>query len=150
MLGINSRPDALQAAVLQVKLKYLDNWSEKRRQNAARYDNLFARAGLEEVITPVTLPNRRHIFNQYTIRCSRRDDLMEYLREEGVGCEIYYPVPLHLQECFGDLGYGEGDLPATERVALESLSIPIYPELTPEMQELVVDKITAFYHRAIR
>ncbi|MCI0664409.1 MAG: DegT/DnrJ/EryC1/StrS family aminotransferase [Acidobacteria bacterium] len=150
MIGINSRPDALQAAVLRVKLKYLDQWSEGRRQNAARYDELFARAGLEEVVTPLTRPNRHHIFNQYTIRCSRRDDLMDYLREEGVGCEIYYPVPLHLQECFGDLGYGEGDLPVTERVALESLSIPIYPELTSEMQELVVDKITAFYHRAIR
>jgi dTDP-4-amino-4,6-dideoxygalactose transaminase len=150
LVGINSRPDALQAAVLSVKLRYLDQWSEKRRQNAERYNDLFARAGLEEVVTPLTRPERRHIFNQYTIRCSHRDDLLKYLQAKGIGCEVYYPVPLHLQECFRELDYGEGDLPVTERLARDSLSIPIYPELTSEMQQLVVEKITAFYQSAIR
>jgi dTDP-4-amino-4,6-dideoxygalactose transaminase len=148
IVGVNSRLDALQAAVLRVKLKYLDQWSDARRRNAERYERLFAEAGVEEVVTPTIRPNRRHIFNQYTIRCSRRDELMDFLKREGVGCEIYYPVPLHQQECFAYLGYKAGDLPVTEQAARECLSLPIYPELTVEMQRYVVEKIVKFYRKA--
>jgi dTDP-4-amino-4,6-dideoxygalactose transaminase len=147
VIGVNSRLDALQAAVLSVKLRYLDRWTDGRRQNAALYDALFGAAGLKEIVTPVTRVDRRHIFNQYTVRCSRRDELINYLRLAGIGSEVYYPVPLHLQECFADLGYGLGDLPKTEQAARECLSLPIYPELTEEMQSYVVEKIAAFYGR---
>jgi dTDP-4-amino-4,6-dideoxygalactose transaminase len=145
IVGINSRLDALQAAVLGVKLKYLDQWSDARRRNAEHYDRLFAEAGVEEVVTPTVRPNRRHIFNQYTIRCSRRDELMDFLKRRGVGAEIYYPAPLHLQECFAYLGYKPGDLPVTEQASRECLSLPIYPELTEEMRRYVVDQIAEFY-----
>jgi dTDP-4-amino-4,6-dideoxygalactose transaminase len=148
VVGVNSRLDALQAAVLGVKLKYLDRWSDARRRNAEHYDKLFAEAGVEEVTTPAVRPNRRHIFNQYTIRCSRRDELMDFLKRRGVGSEIYYPAPLHLQECFAHLGYKPGDLPATERASRECLSLPIYPELTEEMRQYVVEKIAEFYRSA--
>jgi dTDP-4-amino-4,6-dideoxygalactose transaminase len=148
VVGVNSRLDALQAAVLGVKLKYLDRWSDARRRNAEHYDKLFAEAGVEEVTTPEVRPNRRHIFNQYTIRCSRRDELMDFLKRRGVGSEIYYPAPLHLQECFAHLGYKPGDLPATERASRECLSLPIYPELTEEMRQYVVEKIAEFYRSA--
>jgi dTDP-4-amino-4,6-dideoxygalactose transaminase len=148
VVGVNSRLDALQAAVLGVKLKYLDRWSDARRRNAEHYDKLFAEAGVEEVTTPAVRPNRRHIFNQYTIRCSRRDELMDFLKRRGVGSEIYYPAPLHLQECFAHLGYKLGDLPATERASRECLSLPIYPELTEEMRQYVVEKIAEFYREA--
>ncbi|HEV2665960.1 MAG TPA: DegT/DnrJ/EryC1/StrS family aminotransferase [Blastocatellia bacterium] len=145
VVGVNSRLDALQAAVLRVKLKYLDQWSDARRRNAEHYDRLFAEAGVEEVVTPAVRPNRRHIFNQYTIRCSRRDELMDFLKRRGVGSEIYYPTPLHLQECFAYLGYKPGDLPVTERTSRECLSLPIYPELTEEMRWYVVDTVAEFY-----
>jgi dTDP-4-amino-4,6-dideoxygalactose transaminase len=145
VIGINSRLDALQAAVLSVKLKYLDQWTEGRQRNAARYDALLAEAGLEEVITPRVRPGRRHIYNQYTIRCERRDELMVHLKQAGVGTEVYYPVPLHLQECFAYLNYQTGDLPASEQAAREALSLPIYPEMTEEMQRYVVEKIIEFY-----
>ena len=148
VVGVNSRLDALQAAVLGVKLKYLERWSDARRRNAEHYDKLFAEAGVEEVTTPAVRPNRRHIFNQYTIRCSRRDELMDFLKRRGVGSEIYYPAPLHLQECFAHLGYKPGDLPATERASRECLSLPIYPELTEEMRQYVVEKIAEFYRSA--
>jgi dTDP-4-amino-4,6-dideoxygalactose transaminase len=148
IVGINSRLDALQAAVLGVKLKYLDEWSDARRRNAETYGRLFAEAGVEEVVAPTVRPNRRHIFNQYTISCSRRDDLLDFLKRRGVGSEIYYPVPLHLQECFLNLGYKPGDLPVTERASRECLSLPIYPELTEEMQRYVVERITEFYREA--
>lgn len=148
VVGVNSRLDALQAAVLGVKLKYLDRWSDARRRNAEHYDKLFAETGVEEVTTPAVRPNRRHIFNQYTIRCSRRDELMDFLKRRGVGSEIYYPAPLHLQECFAHLGYKPGDLPATERASRECLSLPIYPELTEEMRQYVVEKIAEFYRSA--
>jgi dTDP-4-amino-4,6-dideoxygalactose transaminase len=148
IVGINSRLDALQAAVLGVKLKYLDQWSEARRRNAEHYGRLFAEAGIEEVAAPAVRQNRRHIFNQYTIRCSRRDDLMDFLTRSGVGSEIYYPAPLHLQECFAYLGYKPGDLPVTERASRECLSLPIYPELTEEMRRYVVGQIAEFYRSA--
>jgi len=147
IVGVNSRLDALQSAVLRVKLKYLDQWSDARRRNAEHYDRLFAEAGVEEVVTPTIRPNRRHIFNQYTIRCSRRDELMNFLKRQGVGSEIYYPVPLHLQECFAYLGYKPGDLPVTEQASRECLSLPIYPELTEEMRQYVVEKIAEFYQK---
>jgi dTDP-4-amino-4,6-dideoxygalactose transaminase len=148
VVGINSRLDAVQAAVLGVKLKYLDQWSDARRRNAEHYDRLLAEAGIEEVTAPAVRQNRRHIFNQYTIRCSRRDDLMDFLKRRGVGSEIYYPAPLHLQQCFAYLGYKPGDLPATERASSECLSLPIYPELTEEMRRYVVDQIAEFYRSA--
>ena len=148
IIGVNSRLDALQAAVLRVKLRYLDQWSDARCRNAERYDKLFAEAGVEEVVIPTIRPNRRHIFNQYTIRCSRRDELMNFLKRQGVGSEIYYPVPLHLQECFAYLGYKPGDLPVTEQASRECLSLPIYPELTEEMQQYVVEKIAEFCREA--
>ena len=143
--GYNGRLDALQAAVLRVKLKYLDQWSDARHRNAEHYENLFAEAGVEEVVTPAIRPNRRHIFNQYTIRCPRRDELMDFLKRQGIGSEIYYPVPLSLQECFAYLGYKPGDLPVTEQASRECLSLPIYPELTEEMLRCVVEKIAEFY-----
>lgn len=144
-VGINSRLDAIQAAVLRVKLKYLDAWSNARAQNAHRYNTLFAEAGLEEIVTPIAHEGMRHIYNQYTIRAPRRDQLLAHLKASDVGAEIYYPVPLHRQECFLDLGYREGDLPESERAAREALSLPIYPELTTEMQEYVVERIGDFY-----
>ena len=145
LVGINSRLDSVQAAVLSVKLKYLDGWTEARQRNAARYDQLFREAGLQEVVTPVANSHSRHIYHQYTIRCARRDELMASLKEAGVATEVYYPVPLHLQECFMYLGHHAGDLPVSEEAARESLSLPVYPELTEEMQRYVVERITQFY-----
>jgi dTDP-4-amino-4,6-dideoxygalactose transaminase len=145
LVGINSRLDALQAAVLKVKLKYLDQWTEARRANAARYGRLFAEAGLEQIVTPKVHGDSRHIFHQYTIRCERREALKAFLLQKGIGTEVYYPVPLHLQECFTFLGYRPGELPETERAARECLSLPIYAELTPEQQQYVVEKIAEFY-----
>jgi dTDP-4-amino-4,6-dideoxygalactose transaminase len=144
-VGINSRLDSVQAAVLSVKLRYLDGWTEARQRNAARYDGLFGEAGLQEVVTPVANSHSRHIYHQYTIRCARRDELMASLKEAGVATEVYYPVPLHLQECFVYLGHHVGDLPVSEEAARESLSLPVYPELTEEMQRYVVERITQFY-----
>jgi dTDP-4-amino-4,6-dideoxygalactose transaminase len=147
-VGVNSRLDALQAAVLRVKLKYLDQWSDARHRNAEHYDKLFAEAGVEEVVAPTIRPHRRHIFNQYTIRCSRRDELMDFLKRQGIGSEIYYPMPLSLQECFAYLNYKSGDLPMTEQASRECLSLPIYSELTEEMRRYVVEKIAEFYREA--
>ncbi len=143
-VGFNSRLDALQAAVLSVKLKHLDNWSAARRTNAKRYQELFrehnVRSGIEE---PATLPDRRHVFNQFTIRIrgGRRDEVMQFLRQSGIGCAVYYPIPLHLQTCFAHLGYREGDFPESERACREVLSLPIYAELPEEHQQRVVRKL---------
>ena len=148
LLGVNSRLDSLQAAVLRVKLPHLDNWSNARRANAVRYDRLFEDAGLaEEIGLPVVREGARHIFNQYVIRVrnGRRDALAEHLKERGVGTDIYYPVPLHLQACFAYLGYREGDFPEAERAARETLALPIYPELTAEQQSYVVEMIREFF-----
>jgi dTDP-4-amino-4,6-dideoxygalactose transaminase len=147
VVGINSRLDALQAAVLRVKLKYLDRWTEGRQANAARYGQLFQEAGIEEVTLPKIHEDCRHIFNQYTIRCPRRDELKAFLQQTGIGSEVYYPVPLHQQQCFEFLGYQAGDLPVTEQSALECLSLPIYSELTAEQQQHVVETIAEFYRR---
>jgi dTDP-4-amino-4,6-dideoxygalactose transaminase len=147
MIGVNSRLDEIQAAVLRVKLPYLEEWSTARSQHATRYSELFADAGLAEKIgLPFVRPGSRHIFNQYVIRVgSQRDALRAHLNDNGVGSEIYYPAPLHLQECFRYLGYGEGDFPEAERAARETLALPVYPELTLEQQAYVVETIRKFY-----
>jgi dTDP-4-amino-4,6-dideoxygalactose transaminase len=146
-VGINSRLDALQAAVLRVKLPHLDRWSDARRENAGRYAQLFLDAGLTgELGLPFVRDHARHIFNQYVIRAgARRDALIAYLKQNGVGAEVYYPLPLHLQECFRFLGHAEGDFPVSEQAARETLAVPIYPELRPEQQQYVVDTIRRFY-----
>ncbi len=145
-IGGNFRLDELQAAVLNVKLDYLDDWTRQRAENARVYDEAFASAGLaDNVVTPRALPGFRHIYNQYVIRARRRDPLREFLTQAGVGTEIYYPVPLHRQECFADLGYAEGDFPEAERAAHETLALPIYPELTVAQLHYVVECIGAFY-----
>ena len=148
IVGTNSRLDALQAAVLSVKLPYTDTWGAARRRNAATYARLFADAGLADTITaPVTPDDYTHVFNQYIVRAPERDALREHLGANDIGSEIYYPVPLHLQECFAELGLGEGDMPVSECAANETLSLPIYPELTGDMQQYVVDTISAFFAR---
>jgi dTDP-4-amino-4,6-dideoxygalactose transaminase len=147
-VGFNSRLDTLQAAVLRVKLPHLDRWSDARARNAARYRELFADAGLlEEVGLPFEREGARHIYNQFVVRIrgGRRDALVEHLRREGVGTEVYYPVPLHLQDCFRYLGYHEGDFPEAERAARETLALPVYPELTEEQQRYVVDTVRNFF-----
>ena len=164
LVGGNFRLDALQAAVLLVKLKYLDTWTDKRRQNATYYNSLFLQFGLVEkgfVFTPkavwesdsATNPKSEirnpkltgHIYNQYVIRAKKRDELRAYLGEHGVDTEIYYPLPLHLQSCFADLGYKAGDFPESEKAAAETLALPIYPELEPGQQEYVVASVNSFY-----
>jgi dTDP-4-amino-4,6-dideoxygalactose transaminase len=147
-IGLNSRLDSLQAAVLRVKLPHLDGWSNARARNAARYRGLFADAGLlEEIELPFEREGVRHIYNQYIVRVGggRRDALVEHLKAAGVGTEVYYPVPLHLQECFRYLGYSEGDFPEAERAARETLALPVYPELTQEQQRYVVESIRDFF-----
>jgi dTDP-4-amino-4,6-dideoxygalactose transaminase len=146
LIGINSRLDSLQAAILRVKLPHLDSWSEARASNAERYNHLFEDAGLtEEIGLPAVRSNARHIFNQYIIRAGeRRDALVEHLKQNEIGTDIYYPVPLHLQECFRYLGYKEGDFPEAERAARETIALPIYPELTFEQQSYVVETIREF------
>jgi dTDP-4-amino-4,6-dideoxygalactose transaminase len=146
-IGINSRLDALQAAVLNVKLKYLEEWTRKRRKNAGRYRSLFARFGLNssQVVLPEESGGAYHIYNQFVIRVQNRDALREYLVREGIGTEIYYPIPLHLQECYRDLGYRPGDFPESERAARETLALPIYPELTAVQQKYVVKSIHDFF-----
>jgi len=145
-VGGNFRIDELQAAVLRVKLKYLDAWTEGRRRNAAYYDKAFAAAGLgARVVTPVAVAGGRHIFNQYIVRVQKRDELKKFLAERGIGTEIYYPVPLHLQKCFEYLGYRAGDFPESERAAVETLALPIYPELAQTQLAHVVASLTAFY-----
>jgi dTDP-4-amino-4,6-dideoxygalactose transaminase len=145
LIGGNFRIDELQAAVLRIKLKYLDEWSEARQRNAAFYSAAFSRSSLgERLIIPAVRPGR-HIFNQYVVRVRDRDALRAHLAGRGVGTEIYYPVPLHLQECFTYLGYQRGELPESERAAEETLALPIYPELTREQLEYVVASTVEFY-----
>lgn len=144
-VGINSRLDALQAAVLRVKLRHLDAWTEARRRNAEYYRRRFAELGLP-VLTPSAPPYAtRHVWNQFVIRAPERDRLREHLRRHGIGTEVYYPIPLHLQPCFRDLGYRPGDFPVAERLAQEALALPVYPELTEEELEHVVEAVAGFY-----
>jgi len=141
------RLDALQAAVVTVKLRHLDGWTARRQANAARYDRLFAEAGLTGTVVLPKVAAQRHIFNQYVIRVPQRDDLIAHLKEKDVGHVIYYPVPLHLQECFAHLGYSRGDFPQSEKAAAETLALPIYPELADEQAAYVVDCIGEFLKR---
>jgi dTDP-4-amino-4,6-dideoxygalactose transaminase len=145
-IGGNFRLDALQAAVLRVKLRYLPLWTAGRRQNASRYRQLLAHAGLSRhVVVPADVPG--HIYNQFVIRCGERDALRAFLREQDIETEIYYPVPLHRQGCFAALGYREGQFPRAEAAAAEVLALPIYPELSEEQQCYVVDRLCEYYWR---
>ncbi len=141
LVGGNFRLDALQAAIVNVKFRYLDQWTARRQANAQRYRKLFEESGLvaaQQVGLPYAVPEGRHIYNQFVIRVPKRDALLAHLKAQGIGTEIYYPVPLHLQQCFAGLGYKAGDLPQSEAAASETLALPIYPELTPEAQQYVV------------
>lgn len=144
-VGYNSRLDSIQAAVLLAKLPHLAEWSEGRRANARYYDAAFA--GVPEVVTPYVEDGAESIYNQYTLRCERRDELQRWLRERGIGNSIYYPLPLHLQPCFEYLGYRPGSCPEAERAAGEVLSLPVYPELTREQQDEVIGSVREFYGR---
>jgi dTDP-4-amino-4,6-dideoxygalactose transaminase len=146
LVGGNFRLDALQAAVLRVKLPHLAQWSADRRRNAGRYREMFEDAGLKgTACLPVEAPHRTHIYNQFVIRVPDRDRLRAHLDASGIGTEIYYPVPFHLQECFANLGYPPGAFPVAEAAANQSLALPIYPELTEAQQSAVVQAIRAFY-----
>jgi dTDP-4-amino-4,6-dideoxygalactose transaminase len=147
-VGINSRLDSFQAAVLNVKMPLLDGWCELRQANAVRYNELFREAKLDHIVgLPLSNPRCRHVWNQYVVRVpdGRRDALRQHLSEAKIGSEIYYPLGLHQQECFKHLGYGPGDLPETERAAGEVLALPIFPELTAAEQKTTVDRIAAFF-----
>jgi dTDP-4-amino-4,6-dideoxygalactose transaminase len=143
-VGINSRLDTLQAAVLRVKLRYLDGWTAGRQRHADLYRSLLA--ATPEIIPPVPAASQnRHVYNQFVIRCPRRDALQEYLKQNGIGSEVYYPIPLHLQPCYTDLGYRKGDFPVSERLAQESLALPVYSDLAAEDIEYVCAAIQRFY-----
>jgi len=142
IIGGNFRLDSIQAAVLDVKLKYLEGWNDKRRQNAATYDEILAAS---PVATPKIEPGAKSIYHQYTITAPDRDALKDFLAENGIGSAVFYPKPLHLQECFKNLGYKEGDLPIAEKLCCDVLSLPIYPELTPEQAERVAKTVLKFY-----
>jgi dTDP-4-amino-4,6-dideoxygalactose transaminase len=149
-MGWNSRLDAIQAAILRVKLPYIQKWNEQRRERAKHYDTLLAQAGLmskgESPIKPLqTSPEVHHVFHQYVIRAERRDDLRKFLTDRKIGTEIYYPIPLHLQPCFAYLGYLEEDLPVSEQAAREVLALPMFPELRRDEQKWVIESIAEFY-----
>lgn len=148
-VGANSRLDEIQAAILRVKLKRLDSWSAGREKNAKRYDGLFAKANIKGVLdTPKISEGCVSVYNQYVIRVKKRDELRAYLSAAGIGSEVYYPLPLHLQKCFKGLGYKKGDFPVSEKAAKEVLALPIYPELTPAAIKHVVATIGSFYDKA--
>jgi dTDP-4-amino-4,6-dideoxygalactose transaminase len=152
-LGWNSRLDALQAAVLRVKLPHLERWIEARQQAARRYDALIEEYHLGQFLErPTVLPQRRHVFNQYVVRVrgGQRDALVRHLQADRVGCEIYYPIPLHRQECLGHLGYVEGDFPASEQASRDVLALPMFPELTVEQQARVIGSCAAFVRKRAR
>jgi dTDP-4-amino-4,6-dideoxygalactose transaminase len=150
-IGWNSRLDSIQAAVLEVKLRYLPKWNQQRREHALFYDQLLRKANLtantvkEGIVLPITDPRAGHVFHQYVIRAPRRDELRHYLSEQKIGSEIYYPVPLHLQTSLAHLGYKQGDFPISEAAAHDVLALPMYPELREDEQQTVVDAIATFY-----
>jgi dTDP-4-amino-4,6-dideoxygalactose transaminase len=143
IVGLNGRLDEIQAAILRAKLPHLENWNEQRRAHAARYAGLLA--DIEGVITPDIAPYAEHVFHLYVVRVARRDHLRAYLRERDIGAGVHYPVPCHLQPAFQHLGYKSGDLPVTEKVVGEILSLPMYAELTDGQQIYVADAICEFY-----
>ena len=146
IVGFNSRLDELQAAILRVKLPYLQEWSEARAENALKYIRDFAAADLLSYVTPpVVFPGRTHIYHQFVIRCPRRDALLQFLKTAGIGTEIYYPVAMHEQECFRYLGYAAADMPQSYAASKETLALPIYPELSDEQRQYVVKSIAEFY-----
>lgn len=148
VVGINSRLDSFQAVILNIKLAHLDRWTAMRQANAQRYTELFAEAGLDRILTlPTAVPRRRHVWNQYVVRIpdGKRDELRKFLSEAKIGNEVYYPMGLHVQECFRYLGYQDADLPETARAAQEVVALPIFPELTADEQERVVNRINEFF-----
>ncbi|MFB3894359.1 MAG: DegT/DnrJ/EryC1/StrS family aminotransferase [Phycisphaerae bacterium] len=145
-VGGNFRMDSIQGAALTVKLRHLEKWTGKRRANAARYNELLA--GCEGVVTPTELPGNRHIYHQYTIRARRRDALQAFLKQQGIGTGVYYPIGLHLQECFAALGHKKGDFPQTEIASEEVLALPVFPEMTAEQIAYVAGKIREFMAKA--
>ena len=157
-IGWNSRLDAMQAAVLRIKLKHIDDWNQRRRMIACRYHGMLANAGLikadattvdqqHPVVLLSTLPQAHHIYHQFVVRAHRRDELRDFLSSQNIGTEVYYPLPLHLQKCFAYLGYRAGDLPESERAAKEVLAIPIFPELREDEQQRVVAAMVEFYSK---
>jgi dTDP-4-amino-4,6-dideoxygalactose transaminase len=143
IVGYNSRLDTLQAAILLVKLPYLTGWSESRRKNASKYDEMLSGLPLK---TPKVEDGAWHIYNQYTITCDRRNDLIAWLKDKKIGCKIYYPVPFHLQKCFSELNYRQGDIPNCEKAAQTVISIPIFGEMTSDEQREVIDSIKSFFN----
>ncbi|MGD6817044.1 DegT/DnrJ/EryC1/StrS family aminotransferase [Metabacillus sp. 113a] len=146
VLGYNSRLDEMQAAVLNVKFPHLKEWSEKRRARADIYTALLKNKLMDKVVTPVEVSDRYHVFHQYTIRVERRDELQQFLKEQGVATMIYYPLPLNVQPVFAELGYKDGDFPESDKAAREAISLPMFPELTEEQQSYVVECIEKFYN----
>jgi dTDP-4-amino-4,6-dideoxygalactose transaminase len=145
-VGGNFRIDALQAALLTIKLKHLEPWTEQRRGRATRYTELLTAAGLvPEFVRPPQEIHGRHVYHQYVLRADRRDELLAFLQQRKIGAGVYYPLPLHLQKCFGDLGHKPGDFPHAEKAAAEVIALPIYPNLTDDQQQVVVDALAAFY-----
>jgi dTDP-4-amino-4,6-dideoxygalactose transaminase len=140
-IGYNSRLDSLQAAVLRVKLRKLDQWLEARRKVAARYNDEFSKMG---IVTPEPAEYNVHTYHQYTIRVDKRDELLKYLNDNGVSSRVYYPVPLHLQPCYKDLGYFKGDLPVSEEMSDKVLSLPVYPELSEEAVGYIINTVKRF------
>ena len=147
LIGVNSRLDTVQAAILHAKFRHLEKWTEERRKKARKYESLLRDlfSSLSGTELPKVQHENRHIFNQYVIRIPGRDRLKQFLYEQGIGTEIYYPVPLHMQECYSFLNYRPGDLPNSEKASQEVLALPIYPELTEQQQDYVADRIKAFY-----
>lgn len=145
-IGINSRLDALQAAILRVRLRHLEGWNEERRIVAGRYMMLFGEKGLLDLVTPpAELSGGRHVYHQYVVRAKHRDELQKYLAGRGITTRVYYPLPLHLQHCFAYLGFKRGDFPNAEALSEDVLALPMFPELLPEEQERIVCEIAAFY-----
>jgi len=142
-LGINGRLDTIQASILIKKLGHLDDWCDKRRQKASYYTEKMKGFDL---VTPKIMSFNKHVFHQYVIRVKERDRLMEHLQTNNIGCAVYYPVPQHLQECMADLGYKEGDMPETEMAAKETLALPIFPEITEEEQDCVIESVKDFFN----
>ncbi|MFH0960332.1 MAG: DegT/DnrJ/EryC1/StrS family aminotransferase, partial [Pseudomonadota bacterium] len=145
-IGGNFRLDALQAAIVLVKFRYLDRWTEARQLNARRYRELFRSAGMDDMVKLPLEREQHHIYNQFVISVTdKRDELRRFLEGAGIGTEVYYPVPLHLQECFAYLGYKKGDFPEAEYAAEHTIALPIYPELSPDQQAYVVETIKNFF-----